>query len=175
MLTVRRVMPLTFSLGAVLTLAACGSKPAPPMDERAVQESVIRSADQECLQAVQSKTAEKVITCYTPQALWWVPGMPPAKGQDAILAAWRKFFLQSDFSMSWHTTQVVAARSGEIGYSIYDYRLTARLGPSKQPTTEHGTGLAIWKRQLDGKWKMAADMLSPSPTPQDKVANRAAH
>jgi ketosteroid isomerase-like protein len=160
---IRRPAVLALLLGGLLATAGCRSKPAAPVDQRAVQESLIRSADQACLQAVRSKTAERVIHCFTQHAVWAAPGTGPIKGHDAILSQWRKFFLQPDFSMSWRTSQIVAARSGEIGYTLYDYQMTARLNQSKQPVTVEGPGLAIWKRQLDGKWKMDADFLARRP------------
>ncbi len=161
--SLRRLIGLASCAGTLLAATACGPKAVSHVDERAVEESLIRSADQSCQRAAQSRTAERVINCYTQNALWIIPHMPPAKGHDAILTAWRDLFLQSSFALTWRTTEIIAAHSGEIGYSLCTYRLTARFKNSKQPITDQGDGLAVWKRQPDGKWKMAADVLSSNP------------
>jgi ketosteroid isomerase-like protein len=159
----RRLKGLPLAVGALLVAASCHPKTAARADVRAVEESLIQSTDQSCQQAVQAKSASQVINCYTQNAVWVLSNLAEATGHDAILTAWRNLFIHSNLALSWRTTQIVAARSGEIGYSLYTYQLTAHPDNSKLPITDRGEGLAVWKRQPDGKWKMAANILSSHP------------
>ena len=169
-MVIRRMMGVALLACILFATVSCRRNASPPVNVAAIQESVILSTDRSCQQAVQSKSADQVIDCFTQNAVWMLPNLPPVRGHNAILSEWRKLFLNSNLDLSWQTTDVAAARSGDIGYSLYTYRLTTHPNNSKQTIAEHGSGLAVWKRQPDGKWKMSADVLSSDALPLSSVS-----
>lgn len=54
-------------------------------------------------------------------------------------------------SISWEPFKAVAARSGEIGYTLGNWKITT------PDTTYHGNYYTMWKRQPDGTWKWTVD------------------
>jgi ketosteroid isomerase-like protein len=79
-------------------------------------------------------------------------GTPPANQSPAFLAT-------PGLKVSWKTTKVEAAKSGEIGYSYGTYEMTFNDAKGK-PMSDRGKYLEVWKKQSDGTWKCAADMFS---------------
>ncbi len=63
-------------------------------------------------------------------------------------------------TVSFATTQVEVARSGDIAYETGTYALTSTDKKGKA-TTSKGKYVVVWKKQPDGKWKAAADIWNP--------------
>ena len=57
---------------------------------------------------------------------------------------------QSDFSVTWRPVTVEVAQSRDIGYVIGTYEMK----------TDTGKYIEIWKKQDDGNWKVALDILN---------------
>ena len=64
-------------------------------------------------------------------------------------------------SLAWHPVYASAAGSGDLGFTIGDYLLTAR-GPSGAAVQRVGKYLTVWKRQKDGAWKFTIDGGNPT-------------
>ena len=64
-------------------------------------------------------------------------------------------------SLAWHPVYASAAGSGDLGFTIGDYLLTAR-GPSGAAVQRVGKYLTVWKRQKNGDWKFVIDGGNPS-------------
>jgi ketosteroid isomerase-like protein len=80
-------------------------------------------------------------------------------GPDAVRAFYSA--QSSGTSLSWHPVYASAAGSGDLGFTIGDYLLTAR-GPSGAAVQRVGKYLTVWKRQKDGTWKFVIDGGNPT-------------
>lgn len=80
-------------------------------------------------------------------------------GPDAV----REFYAAQagGTSLAWHPVYASAATSGDLGFTIGEYLLTAR-GPSGAAVQRVGKYLTVWKRQKDGTWKFVIDGGNPT-------------
>jgi len=77
-------------------------------------------------------------------------------GADAV----NNVFIQlpSSASLKWEPSFVEVSASGELGYTWGRYELVVpmtKLG--SPPLIRRGTYVSIWRRQLNGKWKVVLD------------------
>lgn len=64
-------------------------------------------------------------------------------------------------TFSAETTKVEVARSGDFAYSTGTYAIA-------NPAIDKGKFVDVWKKQADGSWKAAADVINsdlPAPPP----------
>jgi hypothetical protein len=80
-------------------------------------------------------------------------------GPDAV----REYYGSQDggTSLAWHPVYASAAGSGDLGFTVGEYLLTAR-GPSGAAVQRVGKYLTVWKRQKDGTWKFLIDGGNPT-------------
>ena len=133
--------------------------PAEPPDTRAADEAAIRAAAKEWAAAGQAKDAEKFAAFYTEDATLMLEGAPDFKGKAAIREALAGMMQDSNFALSFETTAVQVARSGDIAYEQGTYSLTTTdpKTKAKKPATQKGNYVVVWKKQADGQWKAAVD------------------
>jgi len=87
-------------------------------------------------------------------------GQPPLIGNAAIAkhASWSA----KDFQLSWTPTEAMMGPSGDMGYTWGHYE-----GHSKDangnPVNTSGRYMTIWRKQLDGVWKVVLDAGSNEP------------
>jgi ketosteroid isomerase-like protein len=79
-------------------------------------------------------------------------GAAPAFGPDALIAA------APPTAVSYVPANAVVASSNDLGYSWGEVR---DAGNAEQPA--NGYYLRIWRRQADGSWKLALDLVSIPP------------
>src|SRR5438270_8546537 len=64
--------------------------------------------------------------------------------------------------LTWQTTKTEVSRSGDLGYTYGTYDLKAGIDGK---LVESGNYMRIWKKQLNGKWRIVLDLLNPIPPP----------
>ncbi len=71
------------------------------------------------------------------------------RGKEAVAAAWKKLFEEAEAPFSWHPEVVSTLDSGSLGLSS---------GPIFDPQGKRvGTFNSIWRKELDGQWKIVFD------------------
>lgn len=80
-------------------------------------------------------------------------GETPARGKDAVAAAWKPFFAAEVAPFSWEPDQVEVLESGSLALStgpVYDAagRVIGRFN-------------SIWRREESGDWRVVFDKGSP--------------
>jgi|SRR5215469_12581367 len=168
----------SFAAFVALNLLAACSKPAPPPDTRATDEAAIRAASSDWSKASQAKDAAKAMSFYGDTAMQFPDNGPLVQGKDNIRAGWEKMFALPGPGLSFVTTGVEVARSGDLAYEYgtYDFATQDKNG---KVNDEKGKYITIWKKQPDGSWKVAADIdnpdaaaAAPAATPQHTAAKR---
>lgn len=151
------------SLVVMVILGACAQQPQPapqpvePPDTRAADEAAIRAAVKEWASAAAAKDADKFASFYTEDATLMLGNAPDVKGKAAIREAAAGMMQDANFALSFETTAVQVARSGDLAYELGTYSLTMTVPRTKKPATEKGNFLVVWKKQADGVWKAAVD------------------
>jgi ketosteroid isomerase-like protein len=140
---------LTVCAAALVPLAFAATTFAAGADDKTV-----RDADAEWSKVAGAKDLDKTVSFYADDATVLPPNEPMVTSKTGIRNLW-KGFLDSLTDISWKTTRVAMAKSGDMGYLIGTYAMTMKDG-----TKDTGKYCEVWKKQADGKWKVAADMFS---------------
>jgi ketosteroid isomerase-like protein len=144
-----------FLLVVLLSTIACTARPN--LD---AERTAILRTDSTWLAAVQTGNIDSTLGFWTEDARVISPNQPPVIGRAAI----REMLLQSaqmpGFSVSWRTTDVVVAPSGEIGYSFGTNLMTVPSAAGGVDTLR-GQGVVVWRKGNDGRWRSAVDTWTP--------------
>jgi uncharacterized protein (TIGR02246 family) len=139
-----------------------GDQPQPPVavqpaDSRAAAEAAIRAASAAWSQASAAKDVDKAVSFYADDAVQMSPKGPAVRGKENIRKGWVSMLATPGPGLSFQTTSVEVARSGDLAYETgtYDFATTDKNGKTND---EKGKYLVVWKKQADGSWKAAVDM-----------------
>jgi len=152
----RYAWPAVLALAALL--AGCNQAPAPARDTRAANAKAIRALETSWMQSYATKDVDKIAEFYADDASLFMPGMPVINGVGAIKTALKPMVKSKGFSLSFESTDVVVAKSGDLAYSQGAYTMTKTNPKTKKLLTEKGKYVTVYKKQADGGWKAIADI-----------------
>lgn len=158
MLRTNRTVFLAVTLLLTLAAACAQQPPAAPPDTRAADEAAIRSAAKAWSAAAQAKDPDKFASFYAEDATLMLEDMADFKGKAAIREAIAGMMQDPAFALSFETTTVEVARSGDLACETITYSITTTDPKTKKPMTEAGAGVVVWKKQADGSWKALLDI-----------------
>jgi len=123
---------------------------------RAADQTAIRAASVAWSRAATSKDLDKAVSFYSDDALVLPDKAPALRGNENIRKNWAPLLALPGPGLSWKTSALDVARSGDMAYEtgVYDFVTTDKKGKS---TDYKGKYLVIWKKQTDGSWKVAVD------------------
>lgn len=141
----------------LVALAVIACQPRPDLE---AERRAILAADQAWLAAAQTDNVDSILSFWTEDARVIAPGQPPFIGRPAIRQMLVEAAALPGFSVSWHTTDVVVAPSGDIAYSFGTNVFTVP-GAAGRVDTLHGQGVVLWRKGQDGRWRSAVDTWNP--------------
>lgn len=154
------ILPLA-ALLAISFTTACGNQtaqaPAPPPDTRKADEAAIRAASADWNKAAQARDLDKAASYYAEDAVFLVDKGALVKGKNSIRMVWKDILAPTAPVLSFTTSFVEVARSGDIGYEygMAEFTTTNKKG---KPTVEKAKYATVWKKQADGSWKAVVDI-----------------
>ena len=124
----------------------------------------LREQDIEAIRAVVEKDAEAVrradweavTRMFTVDAVRFPPHQPPVRGRDAMRAWLETFPPIQEFSIT--ADEIVG--SGDWAFVRGSYVLTIAAEAGARPTTDRGHYMGLLRKQGDGSWLWATDMVS---------------
>src|SRR5712691_3365042 len=119
----------------------------------------VLARDREWSQTDITKSVDKFMSFYAPEASIYPPGMPVANGPAAIRAVLMPMAQLPGFALQWSPTKANMTASGDLGYTAGSYALTVN-DPTGKPTIERGKYVEVWKKQADGAWKVLEDIFN---------------
>jgi ketosteroid isomerase-like protein len=128
-------------------------------DTREADAEAIERADIAWSEAQGERGLDGMMEGYGEDPILMAPNMPAAIGEEAIRKAFGPNFQVPGFSAKWKPSKVEVARSCDLAYAIGSYVAAVR-DASGQPVIDRGKYVEIWKKQGDGRWKVALDMFS---------------
>ena len=150
-----------FVLGVCVALVPISAAFAGSADEKAV-----RDADEQWSKVAGAKDLDKTVAFYADDAIVMPPNEAAVTTKDGIRNLW-KGFLDSLQDISWKTTRVEVAKSGDMAVLIGTYVMTMKDG-----TKDKGKYCEVWEKKANGKWKVGTDMFS-SDLPAQPVTSPA--
>ena len=107
--------------------------------------------------------AEKFASFYSDDATVLLEGAPDVKGLADIRGTLSGMMQDPNFALSFETTAVEVARSGDLAYELASYTLTLSDAKTKKPVTQKGNGVVVWKK-VGGTWKALVDAPVSDPS-----------
>ena len=123
----------------------------------------IRTTDAAWAAAAAAKDADTAAEFLAEDAVMMPAGQPAIFGRDHIAQWMADMLANPGFSITWATTDVGVAQSGDFGYSIGTNQVQMQL-PDGTTFTDRGKGLTIWRKHENGNWKVVLDVFN-SDTP----------
>jgi len=157
------------SFAGFLLLAGCNSAPpapATPVVDIAAEQGKIRDLEAAWAKDAAAKDLEKSVANYADDAILMTPGMPAAKGKDAIHAAWKDMLADPNGKLAFSTERVDVSASGDLASSKGSYTMTMTNPKTKKPVEDKGSYLTVYKKQADGSWKAIEDTTSSEVPPK---------
>jgi len=152
-------------LAAILLSFGC----APPASESTAETPAIDlESERDALMAVDKAWSESVddidaFLSFIADGAHFMPfGAPLAQG-DAIRTTWESLISMPGFGLEWHATGAEVAASGDIGYTIGTFELTAEQDGTTMLT--EGKYVTVWHKQADGSWKVQVDIFNTNGPP----------
>src|SRR5256886_14504730 len=158
------VLTLAFVLAAAAVCLAGDTK----------AEQALRDADDAWSKAAASKDLDKTVSYYSSDAAVLPPNAPIATTKDAIKRIWGDLLASPGMVISWKSTKVEVAKSGDLGFVSGTYELTMNDASGK-PVNDHGKYVEVWEKKSDGKWKCGTDTWNsdlPASTPAPGAEER---
>jgi len=167
------------AIGISLLIAGCSETPAPAPDTRAADEKAIRDGETQWNADFKSRDADKLVNHYADDAVVMVPGVPLAKGKDAIGATLKVFLADKNFAANCTTATVEVAKSGDFAYSQGTCTTSMSDRKTGKPITETENYVTVYKKETGGFWKAIEDIDTPdappvAPMPVKKAKAKAA-
>ena len=149
-------MKKLFSIVATLLVLAI-SGCAPQVDVEADKAAIRDLMDVQWLNAAQAKDVDTVLSVFADDASSFPPNASIVTGKEAIRARQSEAYSRPGFAVTWQTTKVEVAGSGDLAYSHGTYEETVN-DPEGNPVTDKGKWVVVWKKQPDGTWKVVVDI-----------------
>ena len=150
----------------VFVFAGCSTLAAP--DNHDADVKAIKQTEAAWAKAAGSKDLDQWLAYYSDDGSVLLPNAPAITGKDNLRAALQPMVADPNFALSFQSTRVDVARSGELGYSQGTYSMTLSDPKTSQPVTDRGKYVTVFKKQADGSWKAVEDMISSDmPAPDD--------
>ena len=93
-----------------------------------------------------------------------VPNGTPILQAKANIAKTMGFLDDKNNHLTWVPVGADISASGDLGYTYGTYEFRSKDKDGK-PVVDQGKYTSIWKKQKDGKWKVALDMGNASSQP----------
>jgi len=158
----------------IFGLAGCNNAPAPAANASTSNHDAdvqaIKDTERQWNQDFAAKDAAKLAGHYTDDAVLMIPGMDAMVGKDAIQKDVQEMVKDPALSISFQSSKVDVASSGDLAYTRGTYTMTMTDPKTKKPVTDHGSYVTDYRKQPDGSWKAVADIVT-SEVPMEPPAS----
>ncbi len=138
----------------LLAVSACADRPATSDPAEITARSDAWEA------ALNAPDIDALVELYTADTRVMPPDGEMAVGREAARAA---FGAMIDAGLGGTTEIVEAKVSGDVGYIVGTYEITAG-----SETVGTGKYTEIWRRDSDGQWRIASDIWNDDPAPKPR-------
>ena len=146
---------------ALMLIAFASCNQQKEFDTKSEGEKLMQTSRQ-WSQVAQSRNADSILSYWTDDAVMISAGEASLKGKDGIRQMVEGSLKDSAFQISWEPESAEVSKSGDMGYLLETTKMNM-TDSSGKPFTQNFKAVTIWKKQADGSWKCAVDVLSPLP------------
>nr|WP_294936263.1 nuclear transport factor 2 family protein [uncultured Flavobacterium sp.] len=129
------------------------------VDTKAEGEKLMQTS-REWSKAAQSRKVDEILNYWTDDAIVYSAGEAEHEGRDSIRKMVENAMKDPNFKIRWEPKKADVAESGDMGYLLEEVKMEMKDSTGNAQVM-HFNGITIWKKQSDGSWKAAVDILSP--------------
>jgi ketosteroid isomerase-like protein len=155
-----RILLLAFAAGSAL--AGCGRKPASPETGAVIGE--VHKDALDVVAAYNAQDAHKAAAYDAPDYVGVYHGSPNTVGPAADEAGMKAQMAAAKVDWKLGGSRVTIAESGDL--AVFEAPYTFVVAMPNGATSEHGTWIAIFRRQDDGSMKLWRSIASDIPAPK---------
>jgi ketosteroid isomerase-like protein len=150
---------------AVILIGSLVVAPVMEGGEDAVEEELL-AVDSSFADTVAERDLEAFREMVAQDAVFF--GRETLRGREDVVEGWGPMFdPDSGVTLRWRPHAAEAASSGDLGFTLGEYRLTQRSSGG-QVETASGSYVTIWRRGPDGRWRAVVDIGTP-PEPDSSA------
>ena len=145
----------------LIALTACNTAPpaaSAPAIDIAAEQAKLRDLEAGFAKEIAAKDVDKVAGHYTDDAVLMGPGMPAAKGKDAIRSAIKSMTDDPNFKLAFSADRIEVSKSGDLAFTKGTYTWTVTDPKTKKPVDDKGSYVTAFQKQADGSWKIVEDI-----------------
>ena len=147
---------LTIIALIIVTFISCNQK---EVDTKSEGEKLMQTS-REWSQVAASRNADSILSYWTDDAIVISAGEADLKGKNGIRQMVEGSFKNPVFKISWEPKSAEISKSGDLGYLLETTKMTMTDSLGKA-SVQNFNVVTIWKKQADGSWKCAVDVMSP--------------
>jgi uncharacterized protein (TIGR02246 family) len=149
-----------------IALAAAGCKPAGDSAkvDTTAEEQAIRAKETAWMAAYNRHDAAGLASQYEDGGSLASAGTPLMTDTAARRAFLDGFAADPALKVDFASDRIIVARSGDLASSRGHYSFTYTDPNTKQPKSESGTYVTVYRKAADGSWKAVEDITTPGPT-----------
>lgn len=156
--TIRHRVGLGLLAATGITLPTCRGEPPEPAIPVTQYEAELMEVDRAFANSMAEGGLDAWADHFAPEGAM-ISGQGEITGEPYIRAAMAPIFSDSTVVFTWSPDRARVAESGELGYTVGDYRISRRDSTGQlAETLDRGKYVSIWRRQPDGTWKVVADI-----------------
>ena len=118
-------------------------------------DAAAHAAHQDYVDAINSNDLDRLLEMLTDDVVFMAPDQPPMVGKDT-LTPWLAGYYEA-FETHWDKPQLEFVVNGDWAFERYSYRSTDKPRAGGEALHGTGWGLVIFRRGVDGKWRVARD------------------
>ena len=153
---------LVLATAMLAVLASCSAKQAGAPAAVDVQ-AIEKAAHGGYVAAINSNDVDTLMSDLTDDIVYQAPGAPEVVGKAAVKAWVVSYF--GAYRTRWRKTSIGFTVSGDWAFERYTYKSTDTDIMTGAVTTDVGKGINIFRREADGRWRVAIDGWSSDKSP----------
>ena len=115
----------------------------------------LKKADQDWAKSVAARSVDQFMSFIGDDAYMCDLSGKWMHGKDAIKADWTRALADPGMKLNWTVETADASKDGSLGYTRGSFQGEQGGKPFS------GSYTTVWKKQKDGKWRVAVDIASP--------------
>lgn len=121
----------------------------------------VEKTDNDYIETMRSSDFQALQKVFCDDIVWFPPSSHPLKSINSINEFMSVFSKVTEIILK--NTKFTG--SGNLAYRTTEYTMRYILVDSPDELTYHGKWLTVYRKQLDGTWKIEADIWNTSPAP----------
>jgi ketosteroid isomerase-like protein len=139
--------------------AACAASGAQPPPSNSASDAAAHGAHEAYVTAINSNNLDQLLGMLTDDVVFLSAHEPVMVGKAAV-KSWLEAYLKA-YKTHWEKPVHEFVVNGDWAFERYSYKSTDRPLSGGPVVEDTGWGLLIYRRDADGKWRVARDAWGP--------------